>query len=67
MVYIQLGSYPEDGIPNSDGYCFGKLTDRHDSNDPIYRFRDHPASNYNNGGWNISLCNKTTFRLQLIF
>lgn len=70
MQFKQVGRYPGDGIPTTDAYCFCKRTATNDGDNPrypIYKFRNHPKSNGNNGGWVINYAEKTPFNLELIF
>jgi len=68
MQFIQLAVSPGAGIPDSDGYCFGQLQPESYRDGTLkYKFRYHPKSNGNLGGWKCNLAHKTSFKLTLTF
>lgn len=69
MEIIQLDHEPQDGIAYNDRYCFGKRvqlsTWQREAGQPdaLYKFREHPHSNQNDGtGW---YCNHTPIAFKL--
>jgi hypothetical protein len=69
MNFIQLDRIPENGIPSLDGYCFGKFVEYNQAHMcDLYKFRDHPLSNQNNGrGWFTGTGTNILFKLELMW